>query len=122
MRKFLFSAVAAAALALAATPRTGASELSQLLHRYVEGGYIVGYPAQYVVPSYTYYGPGYTYYEPTTYYAPLYTPYVYYSTPYYYAGPYVTFYGGWGRPWYGGYYRSWYGGRGWRWGGWHWRR
>jgi hypothetical protein len=77
MRKFLFSAVAAAALALAATPRTGASELSQLLHRYVEGGYIVGYPAQYVVPSYTYYGPGYTYYEPTTYYAPLYTPYVY---------------------------------------------
>jgi hypothetical protein len=114
MRKFIMSAVAAAALALLAVPRPAeASWPNQVVHNYVDAG--ARGQVVYSEPGYTY-APGYTYSYPAGYvysypaYGNTYYPsYSYYPSYGYYGGPYVGI-GFGGRGWWGG--RGW--GRGWR--------
>jgi hypothetical protein len=114
MRKFLFAAVAAVALAVAANPgEARASWLSQLIRSYIAPGYY--YPAYPVVPYTAPYTPLYGYMPPAYGYAPWMG---YYNVPYY--APYRA-YRYYGRPWYGGVanYHEW---REWHRNPWHeWR-
>lgn len=103
MRKFLFAAVAAVALALAANPgEAKASWLSHFLQNVLTPGYPPGYGT-----GYPYYSPAYGYTPPAYGYAPWTG---YYQVPY--AAPYRA-YSNYGRPWYGGV-ANWH-----QWNDWH---
>jgi hypothetical protein len=119
MRKLLFAAAAAAALALipAAPGQARASWLSQALHAYFDRGYYAPYYPYAAPYGYDYDGPAYDYGYA---YGPAYDglPWYGYSVPYY--APYRT-YGYYYRPSYGRSHawHEWHEHHGWRGPEWH---